>query len=114
MVEDEAIIAMLIEDTLRAAGAEVLGPVSTVSEALGLIATAGEERALDAAVLDVKLESGTILPVADKLAALRVPFVFATGYDDIQLGRHDRAPVLVKPVASGTLIKTLLDLVGAA
>jgi DNA-binding response OmpR family regulator len=113
VVEDEALIAMFIEDSLREAGTEVIGPAPTVIEALGLISAAGVQDAIDAAVLDVGLEDGSVLPVADKLATLDVPFVFATGYEDAWLGSHVRAPVLVKPVASGVLIATLSNLLKA-
>lgn len=110
IVEDQTLIAMWIEDVLCEAGAEIIGPAPTVVEALGLIGAAGVGSLLDAAILDVRLQDGTSLAVADKLASLGVPFVFVTGYKDIRLGRHGGAPVLVKPVASEDLVATLADL----
>ncbi|WP_043838681.1 response regulator [Muricoccus aerilatus] len=110
VVEDEALIAMLIEDSLHEAGAEIIGPAPSAVEALGLIGAARVGGLLDAAVLDVRLQDGTSLIVADKLAALGVPFVFVTGYENVRLGSHGGAPVLVKPVASEELVATLADL----
>ena len=113
VVEDEALIAMMIEDSLRAAGAEIIGPAFSVAGALQLIGAVAAEGTLDAAALDVGLEDGMVLPVADKLAALGVPFVFVTGYAEVRLGRHAHAPVLVKPVAPEKLIAALADLLRA-
>jgi DNA-binding response OmpR family regulator len=99
IVEDEAVIAMLTEDRLLAAGATVAGPVATVEDALRLIETAGTDGGLSAAVLDINLGGERVSPVADRLAALGVPFLFATGYGegcDTAEG-HAGAPVLRKP-----------------
>ena len=76
IVEDEALVAMLVEDALLDAGAEVIGPVATVAEAMALL-DAGSP---DGAVLDLNLAGETSTPVADLLAARGVPFVVATGY----------------------------------
>jgi hypothetical protein len=74
VVEDDYIIATEIELVLTEAGAEVVGPCRTVSEASPLA-----DRRLSAAVLDVRLQSGTVVAVAPKLTELGVPFVFYTG-----------------------------------
>jgi CheY-like chemotaxis protein len=94
VVEDEALVAMLVEDALLDAGATVLGPVATVAEALALL----EREMPDVAVLDLNLAGETSTPVADALAARGVPFVVATGYgaDGLPPGHAD-VPVLAKP-----------------
>jgi DNA-binding response OmpR family regulator len=98
VVEDEALIGMLLEDELLEAGAEVVGPACSVKEALELIDQVTADGGLSAAVLDINLEGETVLPVADRLAALNVPFVFATGYGKgYNQGLHTVAPILVKP-----------------
>jgi CheY-like chemotaxis protein len=78
VVEDEAVIALWVEDVLKQAGATVIGPVASVREALAL----AEREPFDCAVLDYKMPDGTITPVADLLVARGLPFIFATGYDD--------------------------------
>jgi PAS domain S-box-containing protein len=78
LVEDEWLIAGDLARASGAAGAEVLGPVPSVGDALVLVGTAGR---IDAAVLDVNLRGEMIFPVADALADRGVPFVFSTGYD---------------------------------
>jgi len=98
VVEDEALISMLLEDELLEAGAEVVGPVCSVKEALELIDQAAADGGLSAAVLDINLEGETVSPVADRLATLNVPFVFATGYGEgYNRGLHAAAPILAKP-----------------
>ena len=105
VVEDEALVSMLIEDELRDAGAEILGPASTVGCALRLVEAAAADGGISAAVLDINLDGEHVAPLADRLAALGVPFLFATGYgDDYDRGRHGAAPMLHKPFDSERLI----------
>ena len=104
IVEDEALVAMLVEDALLDAGAEVIGPVATVAEAMSLL----DAEAPDAAVLDLNLAGETSTPVADVLATRGVPFVVATGYgaEGLPAG-HASVPVLAKPYDPDELTSTL-------
>ena len=105
VVEDEALVAMLMEDELANAGAEVVGTACSVDEALGLIEQIACDGGLNAAVLDMNLEGAAVSPVADRLVALGVPFVFATGYgEDCDRGAHSAAPVLAKPFDPDALV----------
>jgi PAS domain S-box-containing protein len=100
LVEDEALVAMMIQETLVEFGFEVLGPVSTASEALA----AARERHIDAAVLDINLGDGLVYTVAEILAKRGVPFVFVTGYDAESVdSRFSGIPVLQKPVERESL-----------
>lgn len=76
VVEDEPMIAMMFDDMIQDFGSEVVGPVSGLTEALRLAATAD----IDAAVLDIKVGGAVVYPVADVLEQRGVPFLFATGY----------------------------------
>ena len=104
VVEDEALVAMLLEDALTDAGCTVLGPVNSVAQALALLKVNRPE----AAVLDLNLAGETSEPVADALAALGVPFLVATGYgaEGLPLA-HRGAPVLAKPYDTVELTATL-------
>jgi DNA-binding response OmpR family regulator len=114
VAEDEAVVAMVIEDELLEAGAEVVGPVGSVGEALRLIEVAASDGGLSAAVLDIKLEGGAVKPVADTLARLHVPFLFATGYGKgCDTGGHTAAPVLDKPFNPHELVVAVEALVSA-
>ena len=93
-VEDEMLVAWMLQDMLADLGCSVVGPAARVDEALALIASIP----LDAAVLDLNLNGELSYPIADALAARGVPFMFATGYDKSRLLEAYRIyPVLQKP-----------------
>ncbi len=105
VVEDEIFVSMLVEDELRGAGAEVVGPASCVGGALRLVEAAAADGGLSAAVLDINLNGKHVALVADRLAALGVPFLFATGYgENCDTGGHGAAPTLPKPFAPERLV----------
>ena len=105
VVEDEALVSMLVEDLLRDAGATVLGPAPSVGDALRLVEAAAADGGISAAVLDINLGGRHVRPVADRLAALGVPFLFATGYGaNRDAGGHGAAPVVEKPFDTERLI----------
>jgi CheY-like chemotaxis protein len=94
LVEDEMLVAWLLEDMLADLGYAIVGPASSVNQALAMI----DAEVIDAAVLDVNLNGQMSYPIADVLAARSVPFVFSTGYDkDTLLDGYRIFPVLQKP-----------------
>jgi len=95
LLEDEALVAMLIEDQLIELGFDVVGPAATTNQAIALC----EDERIDGAVLDVNLGGGQRSdPVAELLAAKGIPFVFVTGYGQSGIdGRFADAGVLQKP-----------------
>ena len=94
IVEDEPLIAMMLEDFLDSLGHKVAGTVDSVAEALARIEAGG----FDVAIVDVHLKGEQIWPVADKLAAAGIPFVLATGgHVDPPPPEHAGAPLLAKP-----------------
>lgn len=100
LVEDETIVAMMVEDALRDLGCEVVGPASSVSRALAAAAIEG----LDGAFLDVNLRGEPVYPVADALIARGVPIVFLTGYGEEGVDkRFAGVPVIAKPFTPATL-----------
>lgn len=110
VVEDEYLIAAEVKRWLQEAGAEVIGPVPSVDQALDLV----EDQRLDAAVLDINLGHGdTSYPVADRLEMLRVPYLFATGEVTARAGGCNDAPRLEKPCSKADLLRTLGDLIAA-
>jgi DNA-binding NtrC family response regulator len=107
LVEDEMLVAWLIEDMLADLGCSVIGPASSVNQALAMI----DAEVIDAAVLDLNLNGRMSYPVADALAAHGVPFVISTGYDKDTLPDDYRAcPVLQKPIRRSELSDTLAKL----
>lgn len=95
IVEDEYLLADDLCEALGNAGAEVLGPLSSVKDAAAYVAGEGS---IDAAVLDVNLRGEMIFSVADSLRERGVPFAFATGYDETILpARFADTPRIEKP-----------------
>ena len=111
VVEDEMMIAMLVEDMLAELGCAVVGPAHALDAALSL---ARSEDGLDAALLDVNLAGQPVFAVADALREKGVPAIFSTGYGEAGLRDIDRgAPVLQKPFRAGDLARALNQALGA-
>jgi CheY-like chemotaxis protein len=107
LVEDEVLVALLIEEMLGDLGCEVGALSSHFDEALRL-ATDGS---FDFAVLDINLNGTQSFPIADRLAERGVPFLFATGYGaGILPERHAKAVILHKPYSLADLRAALARL----
>jgi len=107
VVEDDYFIAMELCRNLEEAGAEVVGPIGRVGEALARIARTDR---LDGALLDLNLHGSMSFPIADKLRERDVPFVFATGYDDSVIPENYReVPRCRKPVELLSIPTILFD-----
>jgi len=106
IVEDEPLIAMMLEDFIDMLGKQLVGTCDTVQAALATIA---DERP-DAAILDINLSGGEKgWPVADALAANNIPFVLSSGGDEVVDGHADR-PRLAKPYTMDGVEKALAGL----
>ncbi len=100
LVEDEGVVAMMIEDMLEALGCEVVSSIARVTPALEIAAKAD----IDLAVLDVNVAGEQVFPVAEVLRDRSIPFLFSTGYGASGLPSHfsDRQ-VLSKPFSDSEL-----------
>ncbi|HEY5302273.1 MAG TPA: response regulator [Acetobacteraceae bacterium] len=87
VVEDEAIIAMLLEDMLADFGCEVVGVVPAIEPALAVV----RDRPVDGALLDMNIHGESTVPVAEELASRAIPFLLVTGYGD-----RDNDPPVIK------------------
>ncbi|WP_246849199.1 response regulator [Rubellimicrobium arenae] len=97
VVEDEYILAKDLREELEREGAEILGPVPTVAEALDLLKS-GPPPSM--AILDINLQGQMAWPVADRLRDMGVPFIFATGYEAAAIPpAYAGVPRAEKPVA---------------
>ena len=95
IVEDEPLIAMMLEDFLESLGHDVVGTCESLEEALDRVDQGG----FDLAIIDVQLKDGKqVWPVADRLAEEGTPFILATGgHVEPPPEKHAGAPVLSKP-----------------
>lgn len=104
VVEDEMMVAMLLEDMLSDLGCSLVGPATQVEPALRLV----EDGGFDAAILDVNLNGDETYPIAEALAARAIPFVFSSGYNAGRLREEYRhIPSLQKPFQQQDLERTL-------
>ncbi|MGY3508987.1 CheY-like chemotaxis protein [Bradyrhizobium sp. USDA 3051] len=94
LVEDEALIRMMLVDMIEELGHAVVAEAGRIEDAVRL----AHDPAFDIAILDINLGGPTSTPVAEILAKRYVPFVFASGYgqEDIPEGFKNR-PMLRKP-----------------
>jgi CheY-like chemotaxis protein len=104
VVEDEAVVSMLLEDFLDDMGCNVVAVAARLDDAMEKARTV----MLDIAVLDVNLAGQQSYPVADILLTRNIPFVFATGYGVAGLSAEfQHAPVLSKPFKQAQLAEVL-------
>jgi CheY-like chemotaxis protein len=93
-LDDEPLIAMMLEDWVVELGHEVAGPAQSIEAALELCRQGG----LDSAILDLSIDGRDSYEVADELGAQSVPYVFATGHGELALApAYANTPVLSKP-----------------
>jgi CheY-like chemotaxis protein len=103
VVEDEAIVAMMLDDILTELGHHVVGPVHRVNKALEI----AQNEPIDIALLDVHVAGAEVYEVAERLEARHIPFVFTTGYGKMGLREaFSGRPVLQKPFS----VKSLSDI----
>jgi CheY-like chemotaxis protein len=92
VIEDEALIAMFVEDLLDQLGCTLVGVCSSVAEGL---ATA-QQAELDLALLDVNVAGQPVYPVAQALERRGLPMVFMSGYRQLDESWRAR-PSVQKP-----------------
>jgi CheY-like chemotaxis protein len=101
IVEDEAIIRVLLGDMLEELGHAIAGQAAHVDEALALVRSPLK---FDLAILDVNLDGRSCEPIAAAIACRGLPFVFATGYGESGIPDSFRGrPFLEKPFAIADL-----------
>ena len=105
LVEDEPLIAMMLEDFLDLLHRQCVGTADSVASAMSLIATSE----IDCAIIDVNLRAGEkSWPIADALAERGIPFIFATGGGDEDIiATHRDRPRLAKPFTMDAVQKAL-------
>ena len=108
IVEDDLVIALMIEEFVREFGYAVSSVAGTVAMARLQIA----QHNFDAVLLDINMEGEYQPETADALLEAAVPFAFVTGYDYVLEPRHQGVPLLEKPFGADQLRILLEKLVG--
>jgi len=104
VVEDEATVAMLIEDMLEELGCEIAASVASVSRAMDIAPVVD----VDLAMLDVNVAGEMVFPVALLLQERQIPVLFSTGYGMAGLpSEFSACQVLAKPFSQSDLVAKL-------
>jgi PAS domain S-box-containing protein len=100
LVEDEALIGMMMKNMLLELGLYVVGPYARMADAL----SAARDETFDAAILDVNLDGELAYSIADILIDRNLPFAFVTGYGTQSIDeRFAHIPIIQKPVGRDVL-----------
>ena len=110
IVEDESLVAMLLETILEDMGCVPVGPAATVDEGLRMAS-----EPVDAALLDVNVAGRQVFPIAQVLKDRGVPFIFSTGYGEGGLPDEWRGhSTLQKPFTEAAVRDALMTAMGLA
>lgn len=110
VVEDEPLIAFVVEDILSTIGAEVVGVAETNVRAIEMVRLGG----IDAAVLDCTLDDGDCEPVAEALAAANIRFAVVSGHSLDELReRFPGRPIVAKPFDNDALARAVGEMTSA-
>ncbi|KQY91735.1 response regulator [Brevundimonas sp. Root1423] len=110
VVEDESLVAMLLETILEDMGCTPVGPASNIDDGMAM-ATDGQH--LDAALLDVNVAGRQVFPVAQALKDRGIPFVFSTGYGEGGLPDEWRGQATIqKPFTEAAVRDALMKAMG--
>ena len=112
IAEDEAIVAMGLMDVVEDAGGEAIGPFARVADCLAWLA----DDLPDIAILDLRLDDGDSLVIAEQLSAKGIPIVFHSGHmvESEWDGASGDVYYCSKPCAASEMRRTLLDSVASA
>jgi PAS domain S-box-containing protein len=101
LVEDESMVAMMVEQVLTELGLCVVGPYGTIDDALQAV----RESPVDAAILDINLGGQSVYPLVDFLTTRGVPTAFISGYGVESVDRrYGHIPLMQKPIDRQVLL----------
>jgi len=108
VVEDNGLLCCVLEETLREAGCEVVGPFARLPEAMNAAPTAD----IDVALLDLNIRGELVSPLVEQLTARGVPFVVTSAYRSSELPRTLQSAIqLRKPYTGSEVIECLAGIV---
>ena len=107
IVEDEAMVSILIEDMVCDLGGQVVGPAANFEQGM----TLALEADFELAILDVNVDGLVVYPIADVLRHRNIPFIFMTGYDSSVIPqRYRHNCVLSKPFSHQIFSEAMAEL----
>lgn len=108
VVEDEFLVAIVLEEDLRTFGIDIVGPYSSLEPAT----EAARKEIYDLAILDINLNGTMVYPLAEELIERGTPLLFLSGYESVHLPERLRTvPRLSKPYYTKALVDLIYELV---
>lgn len=104
VVEDEALIGLVLEDILETLGCVIVANAATLAEAAPTVETG----AFDVGILDVHVSGEAVYPLADALVALGKPIVFATGATADSLPERFRGAIVLEKPYTFAMVENVL------
>jgi CheY-like chemotaxis protein len=108
VVEDDPLIRLELTSLFESVGAQVTA-TSTYEQAVAAI----EQNQICAALLDHGLQEDNIAPLCRLLAERQIPYMFYTGYPDLEQN-YPRAIIVQKPASAEVLLTRMADLIVGA
>lgn len=110
IVEDDALVALNLQEFVESLGCNVVGPCGRLSEALAFL----DAEPIDGAMLDINLHGEMVYPLAERLAEREIPMLFCSGYAFTSAVPQQFAhyPQIAKPCAEHTLRTAMVETFG--
>ncbi len=107
IVEDDALVALNLQDFVEDLGCIVVGPAGRLDEALQTL----EREDIDGAMLDIDLHGELVYPLAERLAEREIPMLFCSGYafTSVVPERFAHYPQVAKPCVEHTLRTAMME-----
>lgn len=110
IVEDDALVALNLQEFVESLGCHVVGPTGRLSEALTIL----DAEEIDGAMLDINLHGEMVYPLAERLAERQTPMLFCSGYAFTTAvpPRFSHYKQVAKPCVEHTLRTAMLETFG--
>lgn len=111
IVEDDALVALNLQEFVESLGCTVIGPTGRLGEAFQTL----EREEIDGAMLDINLHGELVYPLAERLAEREIPMLFCSGYAFTSLvpERFAQYPQVAKPCVEHTLRTAMMETFGS-
>lgn len=112
IVEDDALVALNLQEFVESLGCTAIGPAGRLGEAFAIL----DREEIDGAVLDINLHGEMVYPLAERLAEAHIPMLFCSGYALTAAvpKKFSVYPQIPKPCAEHTLKTAMIETFGAA
>jgi two-component SAPR family response regulator len=110
IVEDDALVALNLQDFVESLGCNVVGPTGRLGEALAML----DAEEIDGAMLDINLHGEMVYPLAERLAEREIPMLFCSGYafTSVVPSKFAHYPQVAKPMVEHTLRTAMIETFG--